>query len=171
MKLEDLKTGMRIILRNKREFIVLKNVVTPYGKRGDMYIDINGGWMSNSNYKEDLTIKSGDKEWDMMELYAQNNGKYLDGEVLGRHAIERMNKIWERSEEVLDKEEKRYLKNVIRPFKNKIKTIKKKYFCREREYILIETSDSNMSFPVFEEGTIYKNMERNREYTLEELGL
>lgn len=171
MKLEDLKTGMRIILRNKSEFIVLKNVVTPYDERGDMYIDINGGWMSSSKYKEDLTAKSDDKEWDIMEVYVQNNGKYLDGEVLERHAIEHMNKIWERSEEVLDKEEKRYLKNVTRPFKNKIKTIKKKYFCREREYILIETSDSNMTFPLFKEGTMYKNMEQNRKYTLEELGL
>lgn len=171
MKLEDLKTGMRIILRNKREFIVLKNVVTPYRRREDMYVDINGGWISSSSCGEDLTDKCGNKEWDIMEVYAQNNGEYLNGEVLGRHAIESMNKIWERNEEILDKEEKRYLKNVIRPFKNEIKTIVKKYFSLEREYIFIETSDSIMEFPLFEEGTMYRNMERNREYTLEELGL
>ena len=171
MKLEDLKTGMRIILRNKREFIVLKNVVTPYRRREDMYVDINGGWISSSSYREDLTDKYGNKKWDIMEVYAQNNGEYLNGEVLGRYVIESMDKIWERNEGILDKEEKRYLKNVIRPFKNEIKTIVKRYFCQKREYIFIKTTNSTMSFPVFEEGTMYENMERNREYTLEELGL
>ena len=162
MKLEDLKTGMRIILRNKGEYIVLKDVTSPYGATEDMYVKANnGGWISSSNYRENLTEKDGDKEWDIMEVYAQNNGKYLDGQVLEKYTIEYMDKIWERNEAILDKEEKRYLKNVIRPFKKEIKTIEKRYFCKKREYIFIKTTNSTMSFPVFEERTMYKNMETN----------
>lgn len=99
MKLKDLETGMRIILRNKGEYIVLKNVITPHidGKQ-DMYINVEGGWMSSSDYKNDLTTKFNDKEFDIMEVYAQNNGNYLDGAVLKRDELRNMDLIWKREE-------------------------------------------------------------------------
>lgn len=101
MKLKDLKTGMRFITRNKSEYIVLKNVITPCTEKGaiDMYIDINGGWMASYNYKDDLTTKSGNKEFDIIEVYAQNNGEYINGAVLTKEALKYMDKIWERKEE------------------------------------------------------------------------
>lgn len=99
MELKDLKTGMRIILRNKGEYIVLKNVITPYNDgKEDMYINIEGGWMSSNNYKNDLTERSNDKEFDIMEVYAQNNGNYLDGAVLKRDELRNMDLIWKREE-------------------------------------------------------------------------
>lgn len=97
MKIEDLKTGMRLIMRNGYEFIVLKNVETPYRKKQDMYVDLNGGWMSSGLYNEDLTAIS-DHNFDIMEIYAQNNGKYLDGNVLKHGERKNMDLIWSRND-------------------------------------------------------------------------
>lgn len=99
MKLSDLETGMRIILRNKQEYIVLKNVITPYREgKEDMYILVDGGWMSSNKYNNDLTCKGKDRGYDIMEVYVQNSGNYLDGSVLDKDALRYMDKIWERKE-------------------------------------------------------------------------
>ena len=100
MELKDLKTGMRIILRDGNEAIVLKDVITPHKSEGkqDMYVCINGGWMSSLSYNNDLTIKSKNREFDIMKVYAQNNGEYIDAGVLDKNALKYMDKIWERKE-------------------------------------------------------------------------
>lgn len=99
MKLKDLKTGMRIILRNGGEYIVLENVITPYDEgKEDMYILVDGGWMSSNSYNDDLTCKGNSREYDIMEVYAQNNGNFLSGDVLQKNAIKNMNLIWKREE-------------------------------------------------------------------------
>ena len=100
MELKDLKTGMRFITRNKGEYIVLKDVITPRTDEGkiDMYVDISGGWLASYNYNDDLTTKSGNKEFDIIEVYAQNDGRYIDGGVLKENALVYMDKIWERKE-------------------------------------------------------------------------
>lgn len=74
---------------------------------------------------------------------------------------------------ILDKAEKRYLSYVIKPFKDKVSYIcKKKSDCTKMEWIQIGIeADTNLDFPSFEIGTMYKGMELNREYTLEDLGL
>ena len=81
---------------------------------------------------------------------------------------------------ILDDAEKRYLAGVIRPFRNKIKQITKyggHYHNYYYEYIAVmyyvDQALTTYSFglPVFPEGTMYKGMEVNRYYTLEELGL
>lgn len=96
MKLSDLKTGMRIVLRNGQELIVLKDVITPNGKKEDMYVKKDGGFMAASDYNDDMTRKSADKEWDITKVYEQNNGKYLDAVVLSSD-IEYFDLIWERT--------------------------------------------------------------------------
>ena len=82
--------------------------------------------------------------------------------------------------QILDDAEKRYLAGVIRPFRNKIKQIAKyggHYHNYYYEYIAVmyyvDQALTTYSFglPVFPEGTMYKGMEVNRYYTLEELGL
>ena len=99
MKLKDLKTGMRIILRNGQECIVLEDVITPYEEgKEDMYILVNGGWMSSNSYNDDLTCKGNSRDYDIMEVYAQNNGEHIDGSVLDKNALKYMDKIWERKE-------------------------------------------------------------------------
>lgn len=101
MKLKDLKTGMRIILRDGQEYIVLKNVITPCTseKEVDMYICTDGGWMSSISYNDDLTAKNREyKKFDIIKVYAQNNGEYIDARVLDKNALVYMDKIWERKE-------------------------------------------------------------------------
>lgn len=72
---------------------------------------------------------------------------------------------------ILDEEEKEYLSNVIRPFRDKVGCIAKKIF-GGKEYIkLTIKNDCDIDFPSFEKGTMYKEMETNKEYTLKELEL
>lgn len=73
-------------------------------------------------------------------------------------------------EPILDDAEKRYLKGVIRPFRESVRSIEKSDIYRD-EAICINTEKRYMVFPPFKAGTMYKGMELNRKYTLEELGL
>ena len=65
---------------------------------------------------------------------------------------------------------KAYLSAVIKPFREKIECINK-INLREEEYLKICLKGETISFPFFREGTMYKGMEVNKRYTLEELGL
>lgn len=81
---------------------------------------------------------------------------------------------YEYEPEILDEAEKRYLRGVIRPFRNKVEYIKKCKFItnKDNSYINICIKDScSITLPYFESGKMYKNMENNKKYTLEELGL
>lgn len=74
---------------------------------------------------------------------------------------------------ILDDIEKAYLSAVIKPFRKDVKYIKKMdYVIRAKEYLLIKMHDlSTAALPLFEKETMYKGMEANKAYTLEELGL
>ncbi len=50
MKLKDLKTGMRIVDRGDREYVVLENVVNPDGQRGNMFAMIGKIRMDARNF-------------------------------------------------------------------------------------------------------------------------
>lgn len=80
----------------------------------------------------------------------------------------------EENKSILDDEEKEYLRGVIKPFKNRIKYINLEKLCNKDDIVYmvfhLKSSDS-MILPRFKKGTMYKNMEVNKEYTLEELGL
>lgn len=75
--------------------------------------------------------------------------------------------------EILTDKEKAYLSAVIKPWKNKIKFIEKfeDTYDKERILIWIIGDCRNIYLPQFEKGKMYKGMEANKEYTLEELGL
>ena len=79
--------------------------------------------------------------------------------------------------QILDDAEKRYLKRVIKPFKNRIKCISKISVMHligdPGHYISIRFTDGSddMNFPVFYLDKMYKGMDPDRWYTLEELGL
>lgn len=80
-------------------------------------------------------------------------------------------------EPVLNDDEKEYLSNVIKPFKNRVIYIIKDE-CTLGEYLEIclrhyddDCSSYSIILPPFKEGTMYKGMELDKEYTLEELGL
>ena len=81
--------------------------------------------------------------------------------------------VYEVKPEILDETEKRYLRGVIRPFRDKVKYIKK-YFSRPvgKEYLQVKLNeDRPMNLPYFEVNAMYKGMKKEKEYTLEELGL
>ena len=72
---------------------------------------------------------------------------------------------------ILTEEEKEYLSYVIRPFRNDVKCIVK-YSVDYVEWITIcMKTCHDMDFPIFDIGTMYKGIEIEKEYTLEELEL
>lgn len=81
--------------------------------------------------------------------------------------------VYEAKEEILDEAEKRYLRGVIRPFREKVRDIEIiQDKSMSREFITIRfKDDGDLDFPYFQINTMYKGMEKDKKYTLEELGL
>lgn len=82
----------------------------------------------------------------------------------------------EAKEPLLDEVEKKYLSEVIRPFKNYVTGIAKikNENGKGKQFIRITVNKYMPEYiimPYFEENTMYKGMEVNKEYSLEELGL
>ena len=75
--------------------------------------------------------------------------------------------------EILDEKEKEYLGSVIKPFRDRIKSIRKcSYYDRKKCWIDINLiNNESIPFPFFNKNAMYKGMELDKEYTLEELGL
>ena len=72
---------------------------------------------------------------------------------------------------ILDEKEKEYLSAVIKPFRDQVISISKKS-ANYGEFIGISIDEAeDIYLPYFKKGTIYKGMELNKDYTLEELGL
>lgn len=89
---------------------------------------------------------------------------------------------YEIEQPILDEVEKRYLEGVLRPFKDRVKYIQKTDYHvagngnKERIVIMMSTTHTYLCreclpMPFFDKGTMYKGMEVNKKYTLEELGL
>lgn len=83
--------------------------------------------------------------------------------------------VFERKAEILDNTEKNYLRGVIRPFRDRVKFIKKQQEIgddEDKSFIEISVDDDTpIMLPYFDTDTMYKGMEDNKEYSLEELGL
>ena len=79
----------------------------------------------------------------------------------------------EYKEPILNDAEKKYLSAVIKPFSGKVSYIlKQKNSDSTMEFIHIDLSDEDVAdFPNFKANTMYKGMEVNKYYTLQELGL
>lgn len=80
-------------------------------------------------------------------------------------------------EPILDDTEREYLKAVFKPFASRIEWVKKQR-CNEMwegmEYIqafIKKPAGDNAQLPVFKAGTMYKGMNLNKAYTLDELGI
>lgn len=74
--------------------------------------------------------------------------------------------------QILTDKEKAYLSAVINPFREKVEYIQKCFDLGSKAYIYIYVKKcGSMIFPTFRKGTMYKGMEVNKKYTLEELGL
>ncbi len=83
--------------------------------------------------------------------------------------------VFESNPEILDAVEKRYLSNVIRPFRDRVKTIRKFVYSGGNASIDISIDDNNIGWLIellpFPKNEMYKGMEDNKKYTIEELGL
>ena len=78
----------------------------------------------------------------------------------------------EHVEPILDDAEKRYLSAVIKPFRNEKLEIVKHSTCNgSEEWLNFVREKGSFYLPNFKTGTMYKGMEINKKYTLEELGL
>lgn len=74
--------------------------------------------------------------------------------------------------DILTDKEKDYLSAVIKPFREDVAHITKMDITySKREFICIRINRECIIFPKFAKGTMYKGMEANKKYTLEELGL
>ena len=80
--------------------------------------------------------------------------------------------VFERKEEILDEVEKKYLADVVRPFRSKVRSVyKMASICSNKEFINIQLRDENFTLPYFKKGTMYKEMQTGKRYTLEKLGI
>jgi len=146
----------------------------------------NAEWCIKQGYKfRELTCKcskTGNRDYDIL----------LNNKCIGTVKDSYSNRAittWldmEHVEPILDDAEKRYLSAVIRPFRNKVKYITK-ISCEliggpsDYYFIIIGFVDeyfdmrfpsfSDMRFPSFSKDTMYKGMQLDHKYTLEELGL
>lgn len=79
----------------------------------------------------------------------------------------------EKKKEILDEAEKEYLSALIKPFKKQVAFISlKTRLADDRVYIHIELKNNDcVVLQLFEQGTMYKNMELDKKYALKELGL
>ena len=147
----DLKDGDIVIQRNGGKKRYCTNREGFVGIDGDSYL-------AYSNYKENLLDKDGDEIYDIVKVE--------------RPTYET---VFERKEEILDNTEKNYLRSVIRPFRDRINYIRKNTFSDGDAKISIKIKENihtwYIELPPFKKDVMYKNMEPNKEYRLEELGL
>ena len=122
--------------------------------------------IEDSDYKYKIT-KDGMKWYCELGDY-WNSADYTLGDILsGKRKIKKP---------ILDEKEKEYLNAVIKPFRDQIIDIVKRKAVIY-EYIVIRFWEigskniTNMYFPVFRKDTMYKGMEINKEYNLEDLNL
>ena len=125
--------------------------------------------LSKSNFMYKLT------RYGLFKRYIDNTewrvSSILDDLLLGKFTIVKIPK------SILDDAEKKYLSAVIKPFRKHIITIRKiqNYKYEFIEIVIYRTDEGVscevISFPYFNKGKMYKGMEINKEYALEELGL
>ena len=160
--LDDLKVGYLVELRDGSGNMVME--VT----EGKVLIEeYNGYYLELNAYNNNLNYY-GDSDYDIIKVYgfSKYKSKALKFTTKDRELL------WERKE-ILNGKEKEYLTSFIKPFRDRVQHIKKWYDNNNDKY-LISAEYKDESFPTnfpFLEEKMYKNMEVDRAYTLEELGL
>lgn len=139
---------------------------------------------------KDKILKRGDKihfDYGVYFIDSNEDGKkfcniFAEGEENMVSKIERLKEyetIYEAPKEILTKEEKEWLENFLRPFKDRVKSICKFNIWvagRYNEFIRIiyqsiRDGEERLDLPEYKSGTMYKDMEQDKKYTLDELGL
>ena len=121
-----------------------------------------------------LNAETNDLTCCVIDLF--HNGKCPNScKVCKQKAIEWL--LEEAKESILGNVEKEYLSAVINPFRKIIVDVSKHRLNNDLEYIAIrvkslkEDEEENMCLQAFKIGTVYKGMELDKRYSLEELGL
>lgn len=110
----------------------------------------------------------------IVEIVMRSDRQYRDILKVERIGQNGFYTVYEKKEEILDEKEKTYLNAVIKPFKKDIEYIAKitSPLLDDGKYLRIVLKGDNVgALPDFKPGTMYKNMELEKRYTLKELGL
>lgn len=146
-------------------------------KNGHIPVYLNDTVENVNNYRYELDIDDGYWWWSSSMLEKVEDKKHfksLPRDFTGTIKIENgfITEIVKEKKEILDKVEKEYLSAVIKPFKEKVTGIAMEKLLTGECYLYIDViGNDRFTLPNFKQGTMYKNMEINRKYTLEELGL
>lgn len=90
----DLKTGMRVKLRDGDTYIILQNVQTEHYGFQNIFLASQNGYEVGSSIKNDLTW-DGDPDWDIIEVYDKpSNSEILDETKFGKL-------LWQRPEPMI----------------------------------------------------------------------
>ncbi len=158
---------------NKRykRFYVTTNMIEFKGK----FVRIERVFDNYYNIYEDLNKWSWNDE--MFEpLTEEDVKKHFEEYVKGFKDYDIKFEV-KKKEPILDEEEKKYLSAIIRPFRDRVEYILKGDCIDKTSYIviIIKSIDKNINesirLPYFETNKMYKGMEGEKKYTLEELGI
>lgn len=143
----------------------------------------NAEWLQKSGYKlKDIRIYknlSNDKSWNYgiriaktnLNMYVKGDG-YMNALLIWLNAEHEEPKVYE--DQILDATEKEYLGNFIKPFRDMVYWIAK-ISGTSKCFIRIEFNndgvDDRIDLPLFDGSKMYKGMEPDEIYTLEELGI
>ena len=121
----------------------------------------------NENHYEDEKFYRSNKS---LKGLKDNVGSCLLGKII--KIEEPIYKTVYENKEILDDIEKEYLRNIIKPFRDKVVFISK-VTCEDEECIsiIMRPEYDSFSLPYFKKGTMYKGMNKRRDYSLKELGL
>lgn len=141
-------------------------------KNGHIPVYLNDTVENANNYRYKLDIDDGEWYWSPSMLEKVEDKKHfksLPRDFTGTIDVEKGFII---KKEILDDTEKEYLRAVIKPFKKIITDIVVKEVSSGECYLSVHLRcGDRIIFPNFKQGTMYKNMEIDRKYTLKELGL
>jgi hypothetical protein len=96
MKKSELKTGMRVRMRNNEIYLVLKDVDTETYGHQDIIFVRKYGFMTGSNYDENsMKICGSSSDFDIMEVFNVENNIPFSSSVLD---LSKRHSIWQRQE-------------------------------------------------------------------------
>lgn len=121
---------------------------------------------------EYIKVKCSGSEWfSYADNYCWQSTKYFLNKDISKVKIPKYDN-YIPPKPILDDKEKEYLSYVIRPWRNKVGYIEKRYDnTNEWIEIYMQKGNSYTNLPRFKKSTMYKGMELDREYTLEDLRL
>lgn len=165
MKVKDLKKYDIVTMNNNLETICFGNGTFKHAN-GVIYMSSN----TELKYAEIKKVKRFVKKDPVMELRSDSIRFYSNTDNMYELLT-----IYEKKD-VLDEVETKYLKTLINPFRDKVAYIKKEsHNCGKngiKEYICIYyLKESCTNLPYFKQGTMYKGMEVDEAYSLEDLGI